>query len=163
MRLETPNGVERRDVRSAREMQAIALELAASADVFISVAAVADYRPAQVSTEKLKKLDAPLSLELVRNPDILADLGAARGSKIAPVLVGFAAETENLVENARSKLLGKKCDLIVANDVSDPEAGFGVDTNKVILVRDGSSVVVPLASKLQVAHAILEALETKDD
>ena len=120
----------------------------------IAAAAVGDYRPASPSASKLKKTDGPLALEMVRTPDILKGLGEAKGGR---VLVGFAAETGDLVANAAQKLVGKNLDLIVANDVTAPGAGFGGDTNAVVLLRrDGSRVDVPLASKREVAERILD-------
>jgi phosphopantothenoylcysteine decarboxylase/phosphopantothenate--cysteine ligase len=120
-------------------------------------AAVADYRPAREAKEKLKRgeLGAKARIELVANPDLLAELGKQRKGR-TPLLVGFAAETENLLENARAKLAAKKCDLIVANDVSEPNAGFAVDTNHVRLVDADGDVEVPPAPKTEVAHRILD-------
>ena len=126
----------------------------ASASVVVAAAAVSDYRPAQASPAKLKKTEGPLRLELVRTPDILKALGEAKGARL---LVGFAAETEDVVANARRKLETKNLDLIVANDVTAPGAGFGGSTNAVVLLRrDGKRTDVPLASKREVAERILD-------
>jgi phosphopantothenoylcysteine decarboxylase/phosphopantothenate--cysteine ligase len=122
-------------------------------------AAVADYRPAREAKEKLKRgeLGQKTSIELVANPDLLAELGKQRKGR-APLLVGFAAETEDLIDNARKKLAAKKCDLIVANDVSEPNAGFAVDTNHVQLVDRDEVIDVPPAPKSEVAHRILDKI-----
>jgi phosphopantothenoylcysteine decarboxylase/phosphopantothenate--cysteine ligase len=93
---------------------------------------------------------------LVRTVDVLASLGATRGAGTRPVLVGFAAETEDVLANARAKLAAKPCDLVVANDVSEPDAGFEVDTNRVILVDANGEQPLELSSKLSVGHAILD-------
>ncbi len=120
-------------------------------------AAVADYRPAKAAKQKLKRgtLGAKTALDLVANADLLAGLGKARRGK-RPVLVGFAAETEHLVANAQAKLKSKRCDLIVANDVSAPDAGFAVETNRVTIVDARVAVEVPHGSKAEVAHRILD-------
>jgi phosphopantothenoylcysteine decarboxylase/phosphopantothenate--cysteine ligase len=128
------------------------------ADVVVMTAAVADYRPADVAKEKIKRaaLGARLSLALVANPDLLAQLGARRGRARRPVLVGFAAETADVIEHARQKLEAKRCDLVVANDVGEPGAGFAVDTNHVTLVDREAAVDVPPGPKAEVAHRILD-------
>jgi phosphopantothenoylcysteine decarboxylase/phosphopantothenate--cysteine ligase len=121
-------------------------------------AAVADYRPAQVAAQKIKRaaLGPRTQLDLVANPDLLAGLGKQRGAKLRPVLVGFAAETEDIVANARKKLDQKRCDLVVANDVAEPGAGFAVDTNHVTLVDRDEAIDVPAGPKAVVAHRILD-------
>ena len=158
--LDPPIGVAVEAVESALEMAAATRRAAAGADVLIMAAAVADFRPAEPSPHKRKKRDmgATASLELVRNPDILGELGQARAASGArrPLLVGFAAETQRVVEEARAKLSGKKCDLVVANDVTQPDAGFAVDTNRVILVERDRERAIALASKDEVSHAILD-------
>jgi phosphopantothenoylcysteine decarboxylase/phosphopantothenate--cysteine ligase len=117
------------------------------------VAAVSDYVP-QASAVKIKKAGGPMTLVLDEGPDILAELGRTKGREI---LVGFAAETNDLLENAASKLRSKNADFIVANDVSAPGLGIGAERNAVtILGRDGSSWVVPEASKAEIADAILD-------
>src|SRR5690606_35628864 len=124
-------------------------------------AAVADFRPRHQAANKLKK-DALMaggapSIDLEPNPDILAGLGAARRARGVrrPVLVGFAAETEDIVAHARKKLAVKGCDVVVANDVSASDAGFAVDTNRVVLVTAERAEPLELASKHEVAHRIL--------
>jgi phosphopantothenoylcysteine decarboxylase/phosphopantothenate--cysteine ligase len=152
--LPAPSGVTLESVRSAVEMKAAVERHAADATVVIAAAAVSDYRPPEPSLSKLKKTDGPLRLELVRTPDILKSLGDAKGSRL---LVGFAAETEDLLANARRKLEAKNLDLIVANDVTAQGAGFGGETNAVVLLRrDGQRRDVPLASKREVAERILD-------
>jgi phosphopantothenoylcysteine decarboxylase/phosphopantothenate--cysteine ligase len=141
-------------VRSAEEMQRAVSERLGPATVVIAAAAVSDYRPAAASASKIKKADGPLALDLVRTPDILQGVGESKGQR---VLVGFAAETEDLEANARKKLAAKNLDLVVANDVAGEGACFGGDTNAVVLLRcDGGRVDVPLASKRAVAERILD-------
>lgn len=152
--LATPRGVERVDVRSAREMEAAIQAAVARADAVVMAAAVADYRPAERTAQKRKKSDGPLTLELVRNPDILAGLGASRhGAR--PVLVGFALETERVVEHARAKLERKQVDLVVANHASD---GFGGADNLVTLVDAAGDESLPRASKRTIADRILDRI-----
>ena len=155
-----PIGVTTSHVETAAQLQWALNSAAKGADAIIMTAAVADYRPAIVAEEKLKRgaLGPKTSLNLVANPDLLAELGKARKGK-TPLLVGFAAETEDVINNAFKKLESKKVDLIVANDVSEPNSGFAVDTNHVQLV-DGSGEVIeiPPAPKTEVAHRILDKI-----
>jgi len=152
--LAAPHGVEVVAVRSAEEMQRAVADRVGPATVVIAAAAVSDYRPAAASASKIKKTDGAVTLALVRTPDILLGLGESKGGR---VLVGFAAETEDLVANARKKLEAKNLDLVVANDVTAARAGFGGDTNAVVLLRrDGTRADVPLASKREVAERILD-------
>ena len=152
-----PLGVTTTRVESARDLEAALATAGKTADAIIMAAAVADYRAAKVAPHKLKRgvLGKTFALELVANPDLLAGLGARRKGK-RPLLVGFAAETEDVVANAQKKLRTKRCDLVVANDVSAPDAGFAVDTNRVTLVDATSVVEVPHATKATVAHRILD-------
>jgi phosphopantothenoylcysteine decarboxylase/phosphopantothenate--cysteine ligase len=151
-----PYGVEIVPVVSAREMREAVMSRAIDRTVIIKAAAVADYRPAERSGKKIKKGTAPLTLELVRNPDILEELGKVKGESI---LVGFAAETEELISNARAKLKRKNLDMIVANDVSQPGAGFDGETNMARLIfRDGRSEELPLMSKDEMAEIILDRI-----
>jgi phosphopantothenoylcysteine decarboxylase/phosphopantothenate--cysteine ligase len=155
-----PIGVTTNHVETAAQLQWALDNASKGADAIIMTAAVADYRPAQEAKEKLKRgeLGAKTSIELVANPDMLATLGKNRKGK-TPVLVGFAAETDHVIENARAKLASKKVDLIVANDVSEPNSGFSVDTNHVQLVDTTGEVVdVPNAPKSEVAHRICDRL-----
>jgi phosphopantothenoylcysteine decarboxylase / phosphopantothenate---cysteine ligase len=152
--LETPVGVERIDVRSAEEMHRAVSERIASASIAILAAAVADYRPAQQSASKIKKDDDSLNLALERTTDILASIGRNKGTT---TVVGFAAETEHVAENARKKLAVKNADLIVANDVTAEGAGFDLDTNVVTLFsRDGRDLPLPKLTKREVAHRIFD-------
>jgi phosphopantothenoylcysteine decarboxylase/phosphopantothenate--cysteine ligase len=152
--LDTPAGVERVNVRSADEMRHIVEERFAACSVAILSAAVADYRPARQSATKIKKADRALSIELEPTADILADLGRSQGGKL---LVGFAAETDHVAENARKKLVSKNADLIVANDVAAEGSGFDYDTNVVtLLARDGRDLALPKLTKNEVAHRILD-------
>jgi len=157
--LPAPVGARLVAINSAEEMLAAVIHECADADALIMAAAVADFRPAEVATQKIKKQasGAP-TIELVRNPDILAAVAQQRQARGRPhVVVGFAAETENLLENAQSKLEQKHLTLIVANDVSASDAGFAVDTNRVTLLSaDGTRVTLPLLSKQAVAQAVVE-------
>jgi len=149
-------------VRSAADMHQAVMSRAGSADVVIMAAAVADYTPASPEAQKISKGDSPLTLTLTRTRDILGDLGqlASRHDADRPVLVGFAAETHDLVSHARKKLDGKSVDLIVANDVAQPGAGFDGDTNAVTLVSRDGIEDVPLQSKSSVASRILDRVES---
>ncbi len=153
--LTTPYGVHRIETPTAADMHAAVTERLPSTDILLMAAAVADYRPARAAHQKLKKSDKPLSLELVRTIDILADLAPRK--RPHQTFVGFAAETEEIEANARRKLREKGLDLIVANDVAGTQTGFEVDTNAVILFdRQGGRDDVPLMSKSQVADLILD-------
>ncbi len=151
-----PSGVEGVPVVSARDMHAAVFAAfeAAPPDVAILTAAVSDFRPANVAPMKIKKGDASLTLDLVRNPDILADLGHARTGP-RPLLIGFAAETGDPIAYARRKLLDKRCDLIVANDVTAPGAGFGTETNRVHLVTGDGVETLPLQLKTTIAERLV--------
>ncbi len=155
-----PIGVTTSHVETAAQLQWALNNAAKGADAIIMTAAVADYRPANVAEEKLKRgqLGPKTAINLVANPDLLAELGRTRKGK-SPLLVGFAAETEDVINNAFKKLESKKVDLIVANDVSEPNSGFAVDTNHVQLVDGGGEVIdVPPAPKTEVAHRILDKI-----
>jgi len=153
--LPTPIGAERVDVNTAAEMAEAVLN--AEADALIMAAAVADFRPAQVAEQKIKKAAVPL-VELETTVDILSAVAERREATGKPtVVVGFAAESENLIENAREKVFRKRLSLIVANDISAKDAGFSVDTNRVTLIGSGGGVEpLPLMSKEQVAEVVLE-------
>lgn len=151
-----PNGVEIIYVESAAQMRAAVLERS-DADVIVMAAAVADFRPVDPSESKMKKADGTPKLKLEPTPDILAELGASK--RPGQVIVGFAAETEDLVVHAQSKLKKKNVDIIVANDVSAAEVGFAYDTNEVtILGADGCQRHVSLRSKRQIAEEVLNTV-----
>lgn len=154
---EAPVGVRVVHVDTAAEMQD-AVMLVRDADVVVMAAAVADFRPASPAGTKLKKGDGDVpEIALERTHDFLVDLGESKPT--GQVLVGFAAETNNMIENAKAKLVRKKLDLIVANDVSAPDVGFGHDTNAVtILVSTGEQYLVPLDTKRAIADAILDSV-----
>jgi phosphopantothenoylcysteine decarboxylase/phosphopantothenate--cysteine ligase len=147
-----PSGVELVNVRSTREMQDAIDGALEQADAVIMNAAPADYRPAQVASSKIKKKSERMSLELVKNPDILAGIGARRVGK-RPALVGFAMETDQLAAHARRKLLDKKCDLIVANEAS---VGFGRDDTQATLVGPHGDEALPPMTKVELANRILD-------
>jgi len=158
--LPPPVGITVKPVESAREMLAAVLEATTQADVLVMAAAVADFRPESTAGQKIKKQadTTGLTLTMTRNPDILAEVAEQKAAGHGPrVTVGFAAETEDLLANARAKLTRKKLDLIAANDVTAGDAGFAVDTNRVtLLAADGSMEQLPLLSKHEVAAAIFD-------
>ncbi|OPL15189.1 MAG: phosphopantothenoylcysteine decarboxylase [delta proteobacterium MLS_D] len=152
--LDAPPGVEVVPVQDARSMRDVVMSRLAGSDVIIKAAAVSDYRPGETSLSKIKKSNETLTMTLERNPDILASVGEEKGNRI---LVGFAMETEDLVENAQRKLVSKNLDLIVANDLSEPGAGFRHDTNAVrILDREGGDETLPLMDKKEVADRVID-------
>jgi phosphopantothenoylcysteine decarboxylase/phosphopantothenate--cysteine ligase len=161
-RLEPPAVNQVIRVRSAAEMHEAVMRAAAGADVVVMAAAVADYTPAQRTTGKISKSDGPLTLTLERTKDILADVAAMRDALggSAPVLVGFAAETADVVARARAKRERKRVDMIVANDVSREDRGFDVATNEVTMITRDSEEVVPMQSKEGVAVRILDRVES---
>jgi phosphopantothenoylcysteine decarboxylase/phosphopantothenate--cysteine ligase len=152
--LPTPAGVERTDVRSARDMRAVVLRQIPQSDIFISAAAVGDYRPGEVAAHKLKKRGADLTLTLNENPDILAEIAALPKR---PLLVGFAAETENVEAYARAKLTRKKLDLIAANLVG-ADLGFDCSDNALTLFWDGGSEDLGRADKPVLARRLIERI-----
>jgi len=158
--LDPPVGAELVKVRGAADMHAAVMARAASQDVIVMAAAVADYTPSAPAGEKLKKSDSPLTFILNRTKDILGDLGRLPSRRQGlPVLIGFAAETENVVAYAQRKLLKKGVDMIVANDVSRSDAGFDVDTNAVTLVTARGNEEIPLQAKSAIAGKILDRVE----
>ena len=170
--LKTPKGVRRIDVTSAREMLAAVEEEMSKAKsgkptVFVATAAVADWRPAKCAARKLKKGQMSDTLKLVRNPDILKTVACrtkhqapAHIARASTIFVGFAAETNDVIAEARRKCREKNLDMIVANDVTEKGSGFGVDTNRVTFVRkDGSVDRLPLMTKLAVARRIVRECE----
>lgn len=153
--LPTPEGVMRTDVRSAAQMHA-AVFAALPCDVYIGAAAVADYTPAQASASKSKKSDGPLTLTFVRTRDILADL--AIDARRPRVVVGFAAETDDVEAYARDKLVRKKLDLIAANRVGVPGSGFESEDNALLLIDAAGTRALGPAPKTELAHALLDAV-----
>ena len=155
--LAPPTGVKLVAVQSAKQMHDAVMAAVDKASVVIKAAAVADYRPAERAESKVKKGGREAwQLELEKNPDILAALGAMKNEWL---LVGFAAETDDLIANARKKLEQKNLDLIVANDVTCADAGFDVETNIVrFLFRDGKVEELPKMTKLEVAHSLLDRI-----
>jgi phosphopantothenoylcysteine decarboxylase/phosphopantothenate--cysteine ligase len=152
--LETPDGAHRVDVRTAQEMFDAVMRAVKKCDIFIGTAAVADYRPAHATAQKIKKKDERLSLELVRNPDILAAVGALPDK---PFVVGFAAETDNLEANARAKLEAKQLDLVAANWVG-PGQGFESDENALLLLWQGGRREIERDSKDRVARKLVACI-----
>jgi phosphopantothenoylcysteine decarboxylase/phosphopantothenate--cysteine ligase len=149
-------GIEVIAVETAAEMATAVGQLAPGADYVFMAAAVADFRPIDVSGQKIKKADGPPEIRLEPTTDILAELGRTRTPE--QVIVGFAAETSDLRQNAAAKLAAKGADLVVANDVSAPDTGFEHDTNAVLLLdTEGGEAMVPLADKRQIARAVLDA------
>lgn len=158
--VEPPETVQLVRVRSAAQMHEAVMLRAADTDIAIMAAAVADYTPVEPAAHKLHKSGETLTLTLTRTADILGDLGALRlSSGQGPLLVGFAAETDDVVASAREKLKRKHADMIVANDVSKADSGFDVETNAVTIVTEEGTQDVPLQSKAGVAAAILDRVE----
>jgi len=154
--LTPPPQVELVSVRTAQEMRKAVMDHLAEATIIVKSAAVADYYVASVPQQKLKKTAARLSLELDPTPDILAEVGEKKGDRL---LVGFAAETENLVEEARRKMLSKQCDMLVANLVNREGLGFEADNNEVeIITRGGKTAHAGPAGKRQIAEQILDQI-----
>lgn len=152
--LATPAGVERTDVRTADEMHQAVVRHTAAATIAVFAAAVADYRPAEPLPHKIKRKREALDLRLEPTPDILADFARQKGSRL---VVGFAAETDNVAENARRKLAAKNADLVVANDVTAEGAGFDLDTNVITLFSsDGRDLPLPKLTKREAAERILD-------
>ncbi|HVJ26006.1 MAG TPA: bifunctional phosphopantothenoylcysteine decarboxylase/phosphopantothenate--cysteine ligase CoaBC [Vicinamibacterales bacterium] len=156
--LEAPANVEVVRVRSAAEMHGAVMSHASAAAIVVMAAAVADYTPRVRTGGKIEKSDEPMALDLVRTPDILADLGARRATK-RQVLVGFAAESGDPVRRGREKLQRKNADMIVANDITRADAGFDTDTNVVTLITAEGDEAVALAPKAQIAGVILDRAE----
>jgi phosphopantothenoylcysteine decarboxylase/phosphopantothenate--cysteine ligase len=152
--LDVPSGVERIDVQSAQDMHRVVLEKVAGCSIAIFAAAVADYRPAEPSGQKIKRNNESTTIALEPTPDILASVARNKGQRF---IVGFAAETDHVAENARQKLAAKNADLMVANDVTAEGSGFDHDTNVVTLfARDGRDLALPRMSKSEVAQRILD-------
>lgn len=150
--LATPDRVDRVNVTSALEMLAAAQTAAAGADIFIATAAVADYRPRDVAGQKIKKSSDAITLELVKNPDIVATIAALPAR---PFMVGFAAETEKVVEHAREKLLRKQLDMIACNDVARGDIGFQSDDNALTVIWKDGDVALEKASKASIARQLV--------
>ena len=157
--IEPPAAGEVVRVRSAREMRDAVVSRASHMDVIVMAAAVADYAPEGGAVAGKIEKGGALALSLERTPDILAELGRMRGDGDRPLLIGFAAQAGDVLEPARRKLMSKGVDLVVANDVSQPGAGFDVETNLVTLVGRASSDTLPLMSKADVAGAVLDRVE----
>lgn len=154
-----PDGVEKVPVESAAEMMDAVLDRLESSDIIIKAAAVADYRPAEPSKQKIKKTGDTLTVTLIKNPDILETVGKRKTKQF---LVGFAAETERMEEYAMDKLRRKNCDLMVGNDVSQDGAGFGTDTNIVsIFDKDGLVEAIPMVSKKEAADRLLHLVASR--
>lgn len=159
--IDAPPAAQLVKVRSAADMHAAVMQQASEADVIVMAAAVADYAPERVAGQKIAKGDGPLTVALARTKDILGDLGRlpSRAKDRRPLLVGFAAETHDVIEHARAKLSRKAVDLIVANDVSQAGRGFDVETNAVTLIDNEQTEDVALGSKATVAGRVLDRVE----
>jgi len=156
--LETPPGVSRRDVRSALQMHAAVLEAVADADVFVGVAAVADYRPAEPAPHKLKRAGERCSIELVANPDIIAEVAALERR---PLVVGFAAETTDLARHARDKLSSKRLDMIAANLVGREGSGFEGSENEILLITAAGEKPLGRGSKQRLAALLIDEIAAR--
>ncbi len=158
--LTEPQGVRVVPVETAAQMRSAVLKEFVTSDIVIKAAAVADYRAKEIAANKIKKNEDTLTLILEKNPDILQELGSKK--QAGQILVGFAAETQNLLDFARQKLEKKNLDFIVANDVTRPDAGFNTETNLIkILSRDGGIEEFPLMSKKDLAGIILDRVEMR--
>lgn len=158
-RLAAPPGIQVMQVETAKEMLAQALEHGAGADLFIAAAAVADYAPEKVATHKIKKeANGELHLHLVKNPDVVAEVARLERR---PFVVGFAAETEKVLEHARAKLQRKNLDVIIANDVSDTTIGFNSDNNAVWLLSGEDAVEYPTQDKQQLARRLISDIAAR--
>ena len=154
--VDPPAGVRVVKALSAEEMLKTVASEAGKASVFIGAAAIADYRPAQRAAQKIKKSDESMTLTLERTPDVLSQVAASRANGM--LVVGFAAETENVVANAKEKLRSKKLDAIVANDVSRAHSGFDTSTNAITIITNDDSVELPVMAKSDAADRILDAI-----
>ncbi|HEY8940704.1 MAG TPA: bifunctional phosphopantothenoylcysteine decarboxylase/phosphopantothenate--cysteine ligase CoaBC, partial [Cellvibrio sp.] len=147
------------DVITAEEMYSASLQEAQGCDLFIAAAAVADYRPVEVATQKMKKGDSEsITLTLIKNPDIVASVAALQHK---PFTVGFAAESEQLIDYARAKLIRKNLDLVIANNIADNRIGFNSDDNAVTLIDKNSSVEISQRSKQQLARELIACFAQK--
>ena len=156
MESEAPSGVKILCSETASEMQSVVMSESPDADVIIMAAAVADYRPSEIAEQKIKKTEAISAIDVEPTHDFLVDLGTEK--KLDQTLVGFAAETENLEENAIEKLKRKRLDLIIANNVSLPGVGFAHDTNEVTIIGEDTKWTLPLSDKRIIADGILDAI-----
>lgn len=154
--LPVPGYMEVVPITSAQDMYDAVISRADGMDIIIKAAAVADYRPAEVADNKIKKADGDLAIPLARTQDILAELG--RRKRPGQFLCGFSMETENMLENSRKKLAAKNLDLIAANNVKVAGAGFGVDTNVLTLIAADAEIELPLLTKDAAAHALLDEI-----
>ena len=155
--VEAPSGVRVIKALSAEEMSRAVANEAANTSVFIGAAAIADYRPSERAGEKIKKSQETLTLTLERTPDVLSQVAASRSNGM--LVIGFAAETENVIENASDKLQRKNLDAIIANDVTRPDAGFDTTTNAVtIITKTTDPVELPVMSKREAADRILDVI-----
>ena len=152
--LDTPAGVRRIDVVTAQDMYEAMTENAPDNDIIIMAAAVADYTPVNTADQKIKKSDGDMQIELKRTNDILKTVGASK--KNNQKIIGFSMETENLLENSRKKLDSKNCDMICANSLRTPGAGYQVDTNIITLITKEGNTELPLMSKLEAANKIFD-------
>lgn len=152
VQLPAPDRVERISVESAQEMLDAVEAKLAQTDIFIGAAAVADYRPANLATQKIKKNNDEMAIQLVKNPDIIATV-ASKANK--PFTVGFAAETQDVLAYARGKLEKKNLDMIIANDVSNQDIGFNSDDNAIVIIDKDQEQEYPQASKYQLAQQIV--------
>jgi phosphopantothenoylcysteine decarboxylase/phosphopantothenate--cysteine ligase len=157
--LSTPSGVLQTDILTTQQMLDAAVERAGEADIVIAAAAPADYRPAQVANQKIKKSqESALTLHLEPTADIIATIGQAK--RPGQIIIGFAAETQNAIEEAQRKLKSKNLDAIVANNVTESGAGFEVETNRVTWITPHGADEWPLLSKREVAARLLDAIAT---
>ncbi|HEY3118636.1 MAG TPA: bifunctional phosphopantothenoylcysteine decarboxylase/phosphopantothenate--cysteine ligase CoaBC [Chloroflexota bacterium] len=154
-----PHGVQLVEVEQAEEMRAAVLAALPRTDLLVMAAAVADYRPAEAVGQKIKKASGMLALDLAPTVDVLQEVSKVRGPDDRTIVVGFAAETESVLDNARKKLVDKRLDLVVANDVTIQGSGFGSDFNQVSILQEGEpDIDLPLLPKIEVAHHVYDAV-----
>lgn len=157
--LSVPPGCERLSAQSAQQMHDAVMQRISEVDIFIGCAAVSDYRPAVCEDQKIKKTDSDkLTLTLIKNPDILGDVGALADP---PFTLGFAAETQQIKQYAQRKLAAKKLDMIAANDVSKQNIGFNSDNNALSVYWETGEAVLPVADKLHLARQLIELVAEK--
>ncbi|MEG0238083.1 MAG: bifunctional phosphopantothenoylcysteine decarboxylase/phosphopantothenate--cysteine ligase CoaBC [Clostridium sp.] len=157
--IEKPIGIEVIEIETNSDMKEEVLKHFDSTDIVVKAAAVADYKPKEYSKEKIKKGEGSLNIELTRDSDILKELGEKKGKQI---LIGFAAESSNLIQNAKGKLERKNLDYIIANDITSQETGFGSDQNKVFVIsKDGSTTELDMMSKREVASNLFDIIGGK--
>lgn len=161
--LTPPEHAEMINVNSANDMHTASIDkVDAGCDIFIASAAVADFRPVEIATQKIKKTaEDTMTIHMVKNPDIVASIAERKTAEQSPFVIGFAAETQNVLEHAKSKLVRKKLNMIIANDVSVSGIGFNCDNNQVTIVSEHGEIELEENSKVQLARDIIQTIATQ--